>query len=172
MTVPSAVSAGAAAAERTKATMASTAPLRITIVSVSIPLNLVYAEKGRNFAWSSPMSRPRMPYFSFASTTIERPSGVSSERDASCAASASSFSLMPGSGMNSAACRLPSVIVPVLSRSSVSTSPAASPPPPPPPHHRENIDPQEPVHPGDSDRRQKRADRGRNEGDEKRNEDD
>ena len=32
----------------------------------------------------------------------------------------------PASGMNSAACRLPSVIVPVLSSSSVSTSPAAS----------------------------------------------
>ena len=33
---------------------------------------------------------------------------------------------MPGSGMNSAACRLPSVIVPVLSSSNVWTSPAAS----------------------------------------------
>jgi hypothetical protein len=60
------------------------------------------------------MRRPRMPYFSFASTTIERPSCVSSEREASCAASASSFPLTPGSGMNSAAGRLPSVIVPVL----------------------------------------------------------
>ena len=72
------------------------------------------------------MSRPRMPYFSLASTTIERPSGVSSASEASCAASASSRSSTPGSGMNSVACRLPSVIVPVLSRSSVSTSPAAS----------------------------------------------
>ena len=67
-----------------------------------------------------------MPYFSLASTTIERPSGVSSASDASCAASASSCSVTPRSGLNSVACRLPSVMVPVLSSSSVSTSPAAS----------------------------------------------
>jgi hypothetical protein len=56
---------------------------------------------------------------------IERPSGVSSDSEESCAASASSFSLTPGSVMNSVACRLPSVIVPVLSSSSVFASPAA-----------------------------------------------
>ena len=67
-----------------------------------------------------------MPYFSLASTTIERPSGVSSASDASCAASASSCSVTPRIGRNSVACRLPSVMVPVLSSSSVSTSPAAS----------------------------------------------
>src|SRR5579864_1598210 len=67
-----------------------------------------------------------MSCFSFASTTIERPSGVSSASDASCAASASSRSVTPGSGTNSEACRLPNVIVPVLSSSSVCTSPAAS----------------------------------------------
>jgi hypothetical protein len=67
-----------------------------------------------------------MLYFSFASTTMERPSGVSSDSDASCAASASSCSVTPDSGRNSVAWRLPSVIVPVLSSSSVSTSPAAS----------------------------------------------
>ena len=72
------------------------------------------------------MSRPRMPYFSLASTTIERPSGVSSASEASWAASASSCSLTPRSGLNSVAWRLPSVMVPVLSSSSVSTSPAAS----------------------------------------------
>ena len=44
------------------------------------------------------MSRPRMPYFSFASTTMERPSGVSSASEASCAASASSCSLTPRRG--------------------------------------------------------------------------
>ena len=55
-----------------------------------------------------------------------RPSGVSSAREASWAASASSRSLTPGVGKNSVACRLPSVMVPVLSRSSTSTSPAAS----------------------------------------------
>ena len=57
---------------------------------------------------------------------MERPSGVSSARLASCAASASSSTATPGSGMSSVAMRLPSVMVPVLSRSSTSTSPAAS----------------------------------------------
>ena len=57
---------------------------------------------------------------------MERPSGVSSASEASCAASASSCSVTPRSGLNSVACRLPSVMVPVLSSSSVSTSPAAS----------------------------------------------
>ena len=66
-----------------------------------------------------------MPYC-LASTTIERPSGVSSASEASCAASASSDSGTPGIGMNSDASRLPIVIVPVLSSSSTSTSPEAS----------------------------------------------
>ena len=55
-----------------------------------------------------------------------RPSGVSSASDASCAASASSLSFTPGAGRNADAWRLPSVMVPVLSSSSTSTSPAAS----------------------------------------------
>ena len=71
------------------------------------------------------MSCSRMPYC-LASTTIERPSGVSSASDASCAASARSASLTPSIGTNSVASRLPSVIVPVLSSSSTSTSPDAS----------------------------------------------
>ena len=71
-------------------------------------------------------SRPRRPYCSFASTTIDRPSGVSSGSDESCAASASSSLVTPAAVRNSDACRLPSVIVPVLSSSSVFTSPAAS----------------------------------------------
>ena len=66
-----------------------------------------------------------MPYC-LASTTIERPSGVSSASDASCAAPASSSSPTPGIAMNCDAWRLPSVIVPVLSSSSTSTSPDAS----------------------------------------------
>ena len=71
-------------------------------------------------------SGARSPYSSFASTTIERPSGVSSASDESCAASASSFALTPSTGTNSLACRLPSVIVPVLSSRRTSTSPEAS----------------------------------------------
>ena len=55
-----------------------------------------------------------------------RPSGVSSASEASCAASASSRSATPAAGRNAVAWRLPSVIVPVLSSSSTSTSPAAS----------------------------------------------
>ena len=56
-----------------------------------------------------------------------RPSGVSSAREASWAASARAprvaHPLQVGSAV---ACRLPSVMVPVLSSSSTSTSPAAS----------------------------------------------
>ena len=92
--------------------------------SMSTPLMRVCAVKGTSVAPTELASRNA--YFSFASTTIERPSGVSSERLASCAASASSSSGTPGSGRNSAAWRLPSVIVPVLSSSSVAQSPAAS----------------------------------------------
>ena len=91
-----------------------------------MPLIRVWAEKGMNDALSGAMSRPRMAYFSLASTTMERPSGVSSESEASWAASASSRSLTPGSARKTVAWRLPSVMVPVLSRSRVSTSPAAS----------------------------------------------
>ncbi len=67
-----------------------------------------------------------MPKRSFASTTIERPSGVSSASEASWEASATSCSEWPPTGKKSEAIRFPSVMVPVLSRSSVWTSPAAS----------------------------------------------
>ncbi len=86
----------------------------------------VCAVKGTKCASCDPSSRPRNPYFSFASTTMERPSGVSSASEDSCAASASSASVTPGAGMKREAWRLPKVMVPVLSSSSVFTSPAAS----------------------------------------------
>ncbi len=57
---------------------------------------------------------------------IERPSAVSSASEASTAIWAVSVSVTPGTATNSDAMRLPKVIVPVLSRSSVSTSPDAS----------------------------------------------
>ena len=57
---------------------------------------------------------------------MARPSGVSSDRLASSTASARSCSGTPPTAMNSEGMRLPKVIVPVLSSSSVSTSPAAS----------------------------------------------
>ena len=54
------------------------------------------------------------------------PSGVWSETEASAARRPSSISDAPPIGMNSRACRSPSVIVPVLSSSTVSMSPATS----------------------------------------------
>ena len=48
---------------------------------MSTPLMRVWAVNGTKSAWgSSCSSRPRNPYFSFASTTMLRPSGVSSAR--------------------------------------------------------------------------------------------
>ena len=61
-----------------------------------------------------------------ASSTTEVPSGVGSASDESAAARASSSPSTPGMPTKSDARRLPYVIVPVLSRSSVVTSPAAS----------------------------------------------
>ncbi len=86
----------------------------------------VCAEKGMNSGFKWPNSRPRRLYFSFARTTIERPSGVSSAKDASCAAFARSASGTLEQGRNIVASRLPSVMVPVLSNSRTSTSPDAS----------------------------------------------
>ena len=103
---------------------ASAAPLRISVPFMLTPLMRVVALNGTNSC--SPSMRSRRPKRSFASTTIERPSGVSSASDASCATSASSRSSTPSTGRNSAAWRLPSVIVPVLSSSRTSTSPDAS----------------------------------------------
>jgi hypothetical protein len=82
--------AGGRGRRRAMASTASTAPLRIDDAVESTPLMRVCAENGMNFALIGAISRPRMPYFSFASTTMERPSGVSSDSEASCAASASS----------------------------------------------------------------------------------
>ncbi len=86
----------------------------------------VWALKGTKWAPSPWTSRPRTAKRSFASTTMLRPSGVSSASEASWAASASSRSGTPGAARKAVACRLPSVIVPVLSSRSTSTSPAAS----------------------------------------------
>ncbi len=111
----------------TRRSMASGAPLsRLLPPGRLTPLMRVCAVKGRKVAPRLPMSRWRMPNFSLASTTMLRPSGVSSTRLESCAASASSASVTPGAGRKALAWRLPRVMVPVLSSSSTSTSPAAS----------------------------------------------
>ena len=72
------------------------------------------------------ISLPRKPNLFLARTTMLRPSAVSSAIDESCAASARSRSVVSPTGINSLACLLPSVIVPVLSNKRMSTSPAAS----------------------------------------------
>ncbi len=97
------IAAGAARPLPACSMMASTAPLRMLWPSKSMPLMRVCAENGTKRALSGAISRPRMPYFSLASTTIERPSGVSSLSEESCAASASSRSVTPDSGRNSVA---------------------------------------------------------------------
>src|SRR5580658_10213305 len=143
--------------------MASVAPLRIWRPSKLTPDMRVSALKVTNSASSAAMSRPRRLYFSLASTTIERPSGVSSASEDSCAASASVASSTPGAGMNAVAWRLPRVMVPVLSSSKTSTSPAAS--------HGQHIVLHQTVHAGDADGGQQPSDRGGDETDQKRDQD-
>ena len=53
-------------------------PSRGAAISRSTPDMRVCAVNGTNVACCGDSSRPRSPYFSFASTTIDRPSGVSS----------------------------------------------------------------------------------------------
>ena len=104
----------------------STAPFLIFKPSASIPLIRVCAVNGTKWRCGPPSIVPFNPYFSFAKRTILRPSGVSSASDASWAASASSGAVAFPTGINATACLFPRVIVPVLSSSSTSTSPAAS----------------------------------------------
>ncbi len=75
---------------------------------MSTPLMRVWAVKGMKRApdevsGPGPTVRPRKPNFSFASTTMLRPSGVSSAREESWAISASCCGLMFATGMNSTA---------------------------------------------------------------------
>src|ERR1017187_7545183 len=156
---------------RTNVSTMSVAPFRTCRpFSKSRPDIRVRAVNGTNFALSSRSSRALRPYFSFASTTTERPSGVSSASEESCASSANSDSGTPGAGTSFTASRLPSVIVPVLSRGRTFTSPAArrldgaA-------RHREDVVLEDAVHAGDADGREEASDRGRNETDEKGNED-
>ena len=109
---------------------------------------------------------PRMPNFSLASTTMLRPSGVSSASEASCAASASSCSVNAGRGHETPmALRLPSVMVPVLSSSSTSTSPAAS---TARPLMASTLRWSNAVDAGDADGAEQAADGGRNQADQQR----
>jgi hypothetical protein len=65
-------------------------------------------------------------YSPFASATMERPSGVSSARRGEQRGLGEALGRDARHGHEGVAMRLPKVMVPVLSSSSVSTSPAAS----------------------------------------------
>ena len=113
------------------------------------------------------MSRSRRPCFSLASTTIERPSGVSSASEASCAASASSRSVTPRDGQElgrlavaegDGAGLVEEQRVDVARRLDRAAG------------HGEHVEAHQPVHAGDADGREQRADRRRDQRDEERDE--
>ena len=123
----------------------------------------------RRRAAARPASRSRRPYRSLASTTIERPSGVSSARLDSCAASASSLAGDAVDGQElgglpvaqgDGAGLVQQQRVDVAGRLD---RPAA---------HRQHVALHQPVHAGDADRRQQRADRGRDQADQQRDQHD
>ena len=112
--------------------MASAAPFRMMRMTVylliekSMPLMRVLAEKGMNVDVGCFQIRRCSSNWVLASTTMERPSGVSSDREANWAMGANSFSPTPLRVKSAVAIRFPMVIVPVLSRINKSMSPAAS----------------------------------------------
>ena len=113
---PAVISAGR---PPTFASMASTAPLRIVVPALVLtPLVRVSARNGissvmlwfmaaRPASSPTPAARPSSASRLRASSTIERPSGVSSRIEATSAASTASVSLTPGAGTMDAARRLP-----------------------------------------------------------------
>ena len=108
----------------TYCSMASLAPLRTLVPSGrSTPLIRVWAVNSRKLdpAGSTLLSPRRR-----ASSRVDLPSGVSSWRLVRAAQRIRSLRLAPSTGKKSAAKRLPKVMVPVLSRIMVSTSPQAS----------------------------------------------
>ena len=106
--------------------IASKAPLRICVPSArSTPEHLVSAV---NLIIRAPVVfrlRIRMPD-SRPSSTIDLPSGVSSDKEDNRQVSTKSCKLTPGAVWKWVALRLPMVIVPVLSSNNVSISPAVS----------------------------------------------
>ncbi len=107
----------------TWARTASGAPLRSTLPSGrSMPLMRLCAEKGTMMVpWGGALAlRPR------AAVTMLLPSGVWSPAEASAASRCSSASEQVATGRNWVARRLPTVMVPVLSSTTVSISPATS----------------------------------------------
>src|ERR1700730_16246514 len=167
MTMPSAASTGTAAAERTKSTIASTAPFRITVVPVSIPLNLVWRRKGNELCLEFAQVATANTVFLFCQhhdrAAFRRLIGERRELRRigeflfAPAGERDEFRRLPVAERDRAGLvEKQRVDVPRrLHRA---------------PRHRENIEPHKPVHPRDPDRRQKRPDRRRNERDEKRDE--
>ena len=135
---------------------------------MSMPDSRVCAENGMKCASIGAISRPRMSYFSFASTTMERPSGVSSGSEASCAASASSASVDAGQreelGGLAVAERDGAGLVEQQRIDVAGGFHRAA-------GHGQHVEAHQPVHAGDADGRQQRADRGRDQRDEQRHQD-
>ena len=137
---------------------ASTAPLR-----QRAPADVEAREAGRArvngtsraVAAASPATTVLAPA---RESTIERPSGVSSARRGQHGRLGQLRARTRRAGMNSVAMRLPKVMVPVLSSSSVSTSPAAS---TARPEVASTLKRTQPVHAGDADGREQAADGGR-----------
>ena len=110
----------------THARTASSAPFRSSRPWNVTPLIRVCAVKGMIVNLPGSSGGGASPNARFTSATMLLPSGVSSPSDASSVASASCCGVTPRAGCSADACRLPNVIVPVLSSSRTSQSPAAS----------------------------------------------
>ena len=147
---------------------ASAAPLRICRPSTSRPDIRVRAVKGTN-VWSAPRSRSRMPKRSLASTTIVRPSGVSSASEPAGPRPPAPRSVMAADGQElrrlavAEGDRARLVEQERLDVAGRLDGAAA---------HGEHVALHEPVHAGDADGREQPADRRRDEADEQRDEHD
>src|SRR6266511_1926059 len=138
----------------TKRLTASAAPLRSLRPSRSTPLIRVVAEKGMNVASCSASSRPRRPYRSLARTTIERPSGEFAFGDA---VDGDELGRLPVAERDRAGL-VQEEHVDVAGRLDRAAG------------HGEHVALHEPVHARDPDRREQRADGGRDQRDEQSDE--
>ena len=136
---------------------------------MSTPLIRVCAVNGTNCACSGAISRPRISYFSFASTTMERPSGVSSlrrgelrrVRQIAFAHARQRHELRRlAVAERDRAGLVEQQRVDVARRLDRAAG------------HGEHVEAHQPVHAGDADRRKQRADGGRDQGHEQRDQDD
>ncbi len=146
--------------------IASAAPLRSRRPSRSTPLMRVCAENGMNVACSAcdvALAQVRTALGQHHDAAPFR--RLVGQRRRAAPHRPARARLTPCAGMNAVACRLPSVIVPVLSSSSTSTSPAAS---TARPDDGDHIRLDHAVHAGDADGREQPADGRRNQADQQR----